>query len=106
MLSKNKAGLLGAAAVGAILLTLTLTSSKPSVADDKVSANSTDGAMYFNSHVQDSSFCSLEFVDGEITYPNIPNPAATCPDMFGWVSFLDAVKSDCLLYTSPSPRDA
>jgi len=55
-------------------------------------SNSTYPAMYFHSQVRDAAECAMQVEDGEIRFvPGISNPAATCPDAFGWKQLLDAV---------------
>lgn len=54
--------------------------------------NRVDHAMYFHSKVRDASGCSMEVQGGEIVFAEgISNPAMTCPDMFSWKLFTDAV---------------
>lgn len=57
--------------------------------------NSTDGPMFFHSYVKDAKGCAMTVEsNGEIVFPEgISNPAATCPDAFGWKQFIDAVSS-------------
>lgn len=58
-------------------------------------ADSTDTAMYFNSHVRDSPECTASInSEGKVIYPaTISNPAATCPDTYSWATFLGTIKA-------------
>ncbi len=60
----------------------------------QVPQNSTDTAMYFRSHVQDAPSCALTVTDdGEFAFPDeISSPAATCPDAFGWMTYLQTIQ--------------
>jgi hypothetical protein len=51
-----------------------------------------DQAMLFRSFVQDAPECAVEAKDGQAVFPrSVASPAATCPDAFAWVSFLEAI---------------
>lgn len=58
-------------------------------------ADSTDTAMYFHSHVQDASVCGMTSeLGGKIKFvEGISNPAATCPDAFGWKQLFEAIQA-------------
>lgn len=58
-------------------------------------ANSTYSAMYFHSQVQDAKECVIHAEAEDQVYfdRRITNPAATCPDAFGWKQFLDAIQA-------------
>lgn len=58
-------------------------------------ANSTDTAMYFHSYVQDADLCAMTATGaGTIEFAaGISNPAATCPDAFGWKQMLEAIRA-------------
>ena len=48
--------------------------------------------QYFQSRVQDVPGCAMQVVDGRIiVQANVTNPAASCPDMFAWKLFAEAV---------------
>lgn len=62
---------------------------------DQTQANSTSGPMYFHSYVKDADDCSMSATGNSIRFSDdIPSPAATCPDAFGWKSLLDAINSE------------
>lgn len=67
-----------------------------SAADAKPTA--IDSAMYFQADVRDASYCSMRLVNGQLQAFNrdngkaISNPAMTCPDMFSWKLFAEAVQ--------------
>lgn len=51
-----------------------------------------DFAMYFNADVRDAPACAMSVSGGAIFIdPAISNPGVTCPDMFSWKLFADAV---------------
>ena len=58
--------------------------------------NSTYDAMYFHSQVRDAPVCSMQMdSSGDIVFArNVSSPAATCPDAFGWMQMLDAIKNE------------
>jgi hypothetical protein len=57
-----------------------------------------DSAMYFQADIRDASYCSMRLSDGQLQAINrdtgkaISNPAMTCPDMFSWKLFAEAVQ--------------
>lgn len=61
-----------------------------------VAGNSTYTAMYFHSQVQDATECALRLNgENQIEFsPTVTNPAATCPDAYGWKQLLDAVNQE------------
>ncbi len=56
-----------------------------------VPPNGVQEAMYFRSAPQDAPECKPSFANGRVDWGSVANPAATCPDAFGWVSFLQAI---------------
>lgn len=59
-----------------------------------------DSAMYFQASIRDASYCSMRLVNGQLQAVNkdngklITNPAMTCPDMFSWKLFAEAVQDN------------
>jgi hypothetical protein len=54
--------------------------------------NKIQKAMYFLADRRDGPDCRPGFADGSPTWPEgIGNPAMSCPDAFGWTSFLSAI---------------
>ena len=57
--------------------------------------NNIDHAMYFLSDVRQAKECSMSVENGEIVIAeNVSNPAMSCPDMFSWKLFADAVNDE------------
>lgn len=57
--------------------------------------NQIDYAMYFLSAVHDAQLCSQSYADGHWTTPEgLVDPAMTCPDMFSWRLYLDAIRDE------------
>jgi hypothetical protein len=82
---------LGALAV----LALIGTSPVSRAADICTTTNTTDNlkyVQYFLSRVQDVPGCAMRVVDGHVVVEgSITNPAMSCPDMFAWKLFSEAV---------------
>lgn len=70
--------------------------SLPVLADD-AKPSAVDYAMYFQSAIKDSEYCSMKLVSGQLQAVNkisgklISNPAMTCPDMFSWKLFAEVI---------------
>ncbi len=57
--------------------------------------NSTYGPMYFHSHVRDADACAMTVIDDQLVFDDaVSNPAASCPDAFGWKQFVEAVQAN------------
>jgi hypothetical protein len=57
--------------------------------------NTISFAMYFNSRPQDRAQCAMRVVDGRVAVdPGVSNPAMSCPDMFAWKLFGEAVREE------------
>lgn len=51
--------------------------------------------MYFLADVRDAEECTQSFVEGRWTTPDtLVNPAMSCPDMFSWRLFMNAVRDE------------
>jgi hypothetical protein len=54
-----------------------------------------DYAMYFHADVRDAPACAMTVEDGAVTVAaGISNPAMSCPDMFSWKLFAEAVSGE------------
>lgn len=89
-----KAFLILASVAAALLIAATGCQAQSMKATQPVVSNSTDGPMYFHSYVFDHEDCSMTATDGAISFSSsIPNPAASCPDAFGWAQLLQAIQA-------------
>lgn len=81
-------------ASGLIRLSALLASGIPlaSEASTATPPNGVQQAMYFRSAPQDAADCQPRFAHGRVDWGSVGNPAAACPDAFGWVSFLQAIE--------------
>ncbi len=55
-------------------------------------ANQIDYSNYFLADIRDAEECAMDYENGQIVFSQkISNPALTCPDMFSWKLFMEAV---------------
>jgi hypothetical protein len=81
-------------AAGAILLLAAL-GVRAADPTPPLESNSTDGPMFFHSYVFDHPACAMTLSEGAPAFADgISNPAATCPDAFGWAQFMQAVRAE------------
>lgn len=67
----------------------------PAPADEGYKPNDIDHAMRAYSGVRDAAACAMSVEDGRILVdPAISNPAMSCPDMFSWKLFAEAVQQE------------
>ncbi len=80
-------------AAASLLLSLALPG-VPARADSEPTVQATQTQMmFFRSYPQDSKNCQVAIVNGEVTYPGIGAPAASCPDAFSWVAYMNTINS-------------
>lgn len=81
-----------------ILIGITLSSIQSVHADD-YKPTSVDSILYFQAGIKDAEYCSMIVKDGELLTINsntskiLSNAAMTCPDMFSWKLFAEAVQA-------------
>lgn len=81
--------------LAAALLVLTLgVHDRMALADSEPTVQETQTQMmFFRSYPQDAKNCQVVVKDGEVTYPGIGAPAATCPDAYAWNAFMNTIQS-------------
>lgn len=62
---------------------------------DSDTKSAIDFIMYLRSQPQDADTCAMTVEDGQVVIdPSISNPAMSCPDMFAWKLFVDAIQQE------------
>jgi hypothetical protein len=82
-----------------LVLSIALLCPVPAVAQTEATCdgvrNQVSFAMYFNARPQDRPQCTMRVSDGRVIVdPAVSNPAMSCPDMFAWKLFAEAVRDE------------
>lgn len=88
-----RSGLIAAAVLGCTLVVPV--SHAADICETTGTRDNLQYVQYFFSRIQDVPGCAMQVENGRIVIgPNVTNPALSCPDMFAWKLFAEAIKGE------------
>src|SRR4051794_38774427 len=82
-------------AIGGLLVAPAEAAAPTCGTDPNTASDNLRFVQYFLSRPQDAAGCAMEVADGRIVVKApVTNPAMSCPDMFSWKLFVEAIKAE------------